>query len=153
MVTATRHRISRTDDPTRNLTILGGEILFKATGEETGGAYALAEMRVPAGYPGPAPHIHEHSDEAFYVISGMVIFTMNGETIEAGPGTYVAVPRMTPHAFRIPATGPARILVQFSPAGFEQYFVALADGLRATGGIVTPALMRDLEARFDTKGV
>jgi mannose-6-phosphate isomerase-like protein (cupin superfamily) len=42
---------------------------FKASGEDTGGAYALTDSVVPPG-GGPPPHIHHREDEAFWVLEG-----------------------------------------------------------------------------------
>src|SRR5687768_16970647 len=42
---------------------------FKASGEDTGGAYALTDSVVPPG-GGPPPHIHHWEDEAFWVLEG-----------------------------------------------------------------------------------
>jgi hypothetical protein len=41
----------------RSLWVVGDRYTIKATGEETGGAFALVEALVPPG-GGPPPHIH-----------------------------------------------------------------------------------------------
>ncbi len=40
---------------------------FKASGEDTGGAYSLTDSMVPP-QGGPPPHIHHREDEAFWVL-------------------------------------------------------------------------------------
>ena len=52
---------------------------FKASGEDTGGAYALTDSMVPPG-GGPPPHIHHCEDEAFWVLVGE-LEVLVGETI------------------------------------------------------------------------
>jgi hypothetical protein len=37
------------------------EIVIKATGEDTGGTFFLAESTIPPNFPGPPPHTHESS--------------------------------------------------------------------------------------------
>ena len=62
------------DDQQQALHLLEGEgkklwvvdelMTFKASGEDTGGAYSLTDSVVPPG-GGPPPHIHHREDEAF----------------------------------------------------------------------------------------
>jgi quercetin dioxygenase-like cupin family protein len=50
--------------------------------------------------PGTGPPLHSHPyEETFFVIEGDVLFTMDGEEIEAGDGDIVIVPANTPHKF------------------------------------------------------
>src|SRR5262245_45362965 len=46
---------------------------FKAVGEDTGGAFWLAEASAAMG-AGPPMHIHAHEDELWYVLDGEVSF-------------------------------------------------------------------------------
>src|SRR5262249_29791108 len=54
------------------LNVLGVTHLYKATAEETGGAFSLWEAIVPPGTGAP-PHRHDHEDESFYVLSGELV--------------------------------------------------------------------------------
>lgn len=99
-----------------------------ATGEETGGAYCLAEATVPPG-GGPPPHIHSREEEMFYVLDGEISFTVEGRESVAGPGTFVQVPRGTAHAFKNNAAAPARMLIQCVPAGFDRFLAEFATEL------------------------
>ena len=50
--------------------------------------------------PGSGPPLHTHPyEETFFVIEGDVLFTVDGEEIEAGDGDIVVVPANTPHKF------------------------------------------------------
>lgn len=54
----------------KTLWVLGDLYEFKATGEGTGGRFALWETTTPPGNPGPPPHIHHNEDEVFYLLEG-----------------------------------------------------------------------------------
>ena len=94
---------------------------FLVTGEESGGAYFAMEALVPQG-GGPPPHIHTREDETFYLLSGEIEFTLADETITAGPGDFVNVPRGTVHRFHNTGTRTARMVLTFTPAGIERWF-------------------------------
>ena len=95
---------------------------FLVTGEESGGAYFAMEALVPQG-GGPPPHIHANEDETFYVLEGRVTFRLADETILAGPGDFVHVPRGNVHCFRNDGETPARLVLTFTPAGIEHFFL------------------------------
>jgi mannose-6-phosphate isomerase-like protein (cupin superfamily) len=61
---------------------------FKATAEDTGGAYSLTDSLVPPG-GGPPPHIHHREDEAFWVLEGELEVVVGETTFKAGPGSFV----------------------------------------------------------------
>ena len=99
----------------------GDHYTFLVTGEESGGAYFAMEALVPPG-GGPPLHIHRREDETFYLIEGEIEFRLEDETISAGPGDFVNVPRGTVHCFRNAGTETARMVLTFTPAGMERFF-------------------------------
>jgi quercetin dioxygenase-like cupin family protein len=99
----------------------GDHYTFLVTGEESGGAYFAMEALVPPG-GGPSPHIHTREDETFYLLEGQVEFLLGEETISAGPGDFVNVPRGTVHRFQNTGTETARLVLTFTPAGIEGWF-------------------------------
>ena len=104
------------------------EVVIKASGDKTGGAFALFEESDPVDTP---LHVHEREDELFYVIEGEHIFQVGNEQFRVGPGGLVFAPRGVPHAQRraVPRTG--RVLVLPAPAGLEGFFRELAEADRA----------------------
>ena len=104
------------------------EVVIKASGDETGGAFALFEESDPVDTP---LHVHEREDELFYVMEGEHIFQVGDEQFRVGPGGLVFAPRGVPHAQRraVPRTG--RVLVLTAPAGLEGFFRELAEADRA----------------------
>jgi quercetin dioxygenase-like cupin family protein len=99
----------------------GGLLTFKARGEDTDGRL-LAIENVIAPLDGPPLHSHDNEDEFWYVIEGTLRFQLGDEKAEAQQGSFVFVPRGTPHAFQNIGDAPARILVMFNPAGMERFF-------------------------------
>ncbi len=135
---------------------LAGDVLrLLATGRQTGGAYALAELRVAPG-GGPPPHIHHREDEAFFVLEGEVTFTLGGNSLVARTGSFVQGPRGIPHTYKNEGNALARMLVLVTPAGFEN-FVAEAGQLVSSFDSppppVTPSVIERLLAVAPKHGI
>lgn len=105
---------------------LGQALEIKAAAAQTGGAYAVTDATAAPGF-GPGPHIHHREDEAVFVLSGELEFTVDGEELCAPAGTLVHVPRGTLHSWTNVTAGPARLLTLYTPAGFEGIFGALGE--------------------------
>jgi quercetin dioxygenase-like cupin family protein len=99
----------------------GGPLTFKVRGEQTDGALTAFENVIAPG-DGPPLHSHAAEDEAWYVLDGELRFRLGEELAAAPAGTFVFVPRGTPHCFRNVGEEPARILVLFTPSGMERFF-------------------------------
>jgi len=81
---------------------------------------------VPPG-GGPPPHIQTREEEGFYVLDGSVTFWIEGERHEAGPGTFLHVPRGVAHCFKNESDSDATMLIWFGPAGIEDMFGKMAE--------------------------
>lgn len=116
----------------------GAELVTrKVTAEQTGGAYSLFEVAVaPEG--GSAPHVQHREDECFWVLEGRFGFVIEGDMIEANPGTLIYVPKGTLHAFRNADEMTGRLLVSQTPGGAYEGFVEEV-GEPATGEATPPA--------------
>ena len=112
--------------------MLNSWMKFVATGPETNGQFAVVEQRVtPAG--DPPRHMHEHEDEAFYVLEGRLSAIIgDAAPITAGPGECVFLPRGTAHTLRS-ETPEVRGLVIVTPAGFDQFFAEVGEPARTDG--------------------
>src|SRR4051794_36497776 len=64
---------------------------FKATSQDTGGAYFLMEQLIAPGH-GPRPHVHRREEEAFYVVQGQFDFQVGSQHIKAMTGAFVVSP-------------------------------------------------------------
>ena len=113
--------------------------------EDTAGRYALVETIYAPGFRGPPPHIHREMVDSFYILEGTLRMTAGGEVVDAGPGSFVAVPPGVVHTFANETDAPARVLNLFAPGGFEAYLRELA----ALPGPPDPATMAELASRYD----
>ena len=98
----------------------GGVHLWKATAEETGGAFILFEDRMPRGKTTPL-HVHPHEDETFVVLEGEILVHVEGTEHPVGPGGVAVVPRGTQHAFLV-TSETARILALQTPGSGEAFY-------------------------------
>jgi quercetin dioxygenase-like cupin family protein len=97
----------------------GDLLTYKATGEQSNGLLALAEVRAPIGTGSP-PHRHHREDEAWYVIDGELTFWLGDTEHAAGAGSFVFGPRGVAHRFVV-TSSEARFLILVTPAGFEHF--------------------------------
>ena len=103
------------------LTYDAGTARFIVSSEETNGAWSLVELKEMPGYHTNL-HRHNHTDEAFYVLDGVLTVNISGKSSEYPAGSYVLVPRGTPHAQGNRGKVPARILLTMTPGGLERSF-------------------------------
>jgi quercetin dioxygenase-like cupin family protein len=103
--------------------LVGDTYTILLTGQDTAGRYTLIDMHIPpAG--GPPPHRHDF-EEAFTVLDGEIELTFRGVSSTLRAGETVNVPANAPHAFRNATDRPARLLCLCSPAGQEEFFMAV----------------------------
>jgi mannose-6-phosphate isomerase-like protein (cupin superfamily) len=105
------------------MTALGSTYTTKADPAATHGAYWLVEEE----FWGDSTPLHSHTgaEESFYVLSGRAAVWLDGAETEAGAGSFLLVPRGTPHALRRLSDDPVRMLTVVSPAGMERFFEAV----------------------------
>ena len=78
----------------------GGVHTWKATADETGGAFLLFEDRMDRGKMTPL-HTHPDSDETMYVLEGEILFHLDGDEHRIAAGGLAVAPRGVPHAFLV----------------------------------------------------
>lgn len=107
--------------------------------------FTLIDYRVPPRFAAP-PTLHHHTREdwAAHVTEGELTFTFGDGEVRATAGATVLVPAGVDFAWRNDGDVPARYLAIHSPAGFERFFVDVTDGIRARGGAIDPAVMREV---------
>jgi quercetin dioxygenase-like cupin family protein len=117
-----------------NITILAGAGtpvgpfgLIKLYGAQTNGSFSLVEHPLGPGRLVAPVHTHRREDEYSFVLEGEIMAQIGAEVVTAPAGTLVLKPRGVPHTVWNATTQPARFLELISPAGFESYFVELAE--------------------------
>ena len=118
-------KVVRPADAVTTLHGAGDEYRYLVTGSESNGAYFVMEALVPPG-GGPPPHIQTREEEGFYILEGVVTFWAGEKEIEAGPGTFLHVPRGARHNFKNTSDRTARMLIIFAPAGIESMLEKMA---------------------------
>jgi quercetin dioxygenase-like cupin family protein len=125
--------------------VLRDQSTFKVLSEETGGAYAILEQKIPAGH-GPPLHVHRHETEIFYVLDGRFEITIGEQKLSAGAGAIVVGPRNIPHTFRNIGSQDARLLLTVIPGRFANYFIEV-DGVDDAN----PAAIKALLAKYEVE--
>ncbi|MEU8524784.1 MULTISPECIES: quercetin 2,3-dioxygenase [Streptomyces] len=116
----------------RSYWVLGGLYTVKVGAADTGGAMTVIEFTVREGM-GPPPHTHDCS-ETVYVLEGRMRFHLDGEVVEAGPGSFVHIPA---GVWEQPEpVGTAKFLSVYQPGGFEEFFAEV--GEPATSNTLPP---------------
>ena len=80
-------------------------------------------MLVPPG-GGPPPHRHDF-EEMFTILEGEIEVTFRGAQSVVRAGETINIPANAPHAFQNRSEPPARLLCLCSPAGQEEFFMAV----------------------------
>jgi mannose-6-phosphate isomerase-like protein (cupin superfamily) len=93
----------------------------KATGESTGGSLTFVESTIRGG---PPLHVHSREDESIYILDGRLLVRCGDDEFEAGPQSFVFLPRDVPHTFES-GPSPATVLLIATPGGLDRYFAEL----------------------------
>jgi quercetin dioxygenase-like cupin family protein len=103
---------------------VGGRLTFKTMANGSGGALTAVET-IAAAREGPPLHVHPDRDETIYVLDGRFTVKLGGNLVDAPAGSFVFIPRGTPHTWQNVTDAPARFLASVMPADvrFEQFFV------------------------------
>ena len=95
-----------------------GNVEFLARSRDTP-RFNLAIVTMQPHREGPGEHRHADEDDSFYVLEGELTFSVDGEEVVAGPGTFVLVPPGVPHGFANRGDEVARVVNVHAPAGFD----------------------------------
>lgn len=126
---------------------IGGRMVVKIRDEHTDGSFSVHDNTIPAGSPGPRPHIHRDHEETFYVLEGELTVRVGPRTFTAPAGSFVVVPRGVVHQPSNPGTEPTRMLLIFSPTGMDHFFEEAAEGsIPLQAAPTDPAVQQKLEA-------
>ena len=125
-------------------------IRFLLEAADTNGAIAMFEFRVPVGVKMPLPHKHERYDETIYGVEGVVTFTVEGKSVEIGPGESCFIPRGAVHGFDNLKQSDVKALAVITPALLGPDFFREAAEVVNAGG---PPDIEELKAVFARYGL
>ena len=119
-----------TDNDTITVGALGVRFLVEAA--DSNGSASVFECYVPAHSRMPTPHSHDGFEETIYGLAGVSTWTIDGATVEIGPGDAICVQRGQVHGFANHGESDATFLAIATPgvfgrAYFEEIAAALAD--------------------------
>ena len=103
----------------RSVWLGGMGVVFKLSGAETRGAFAVVEHPIEPGRL-VLPHVHVHEDEYSYVLDGTIGARVGDHEVVAGQGSCVIKPRGLMHTFWNAGPGPARLLEVDRPGGLRE---------------------------------
>jgi quercetin dioxygenase-like cupin family protein len=117
------------------ITVGALSVRFLVEAADSNGTAAVFECYVPASSRMPVPHSHDGFEETIYGLEGATTWTIDGETIEIGPGEAVCVPRGAIHGFQNRTGIDAKFLAIATPGVFgPDYFHEVGELLAASAG-------------------
>jgi quercetin dioxygenase-like cupin family protein len=145
-VSASRSHLDVVDPGGPDIQVVPGFTATTRLGPESTGSVSIVE-HVFAPKALVPPHRHTREDEISYVVEGEIGFRSDGREVSLGAGGYIVKPRGELHAMWNAGSVPARMIEIISPAGFEAYFVELAEAVAAAGG-PDPEVIGPVAARY-----
>lgn len=100
---------------------MGIRVTVKVRADQTNGAYSVFEDLIPPG-AGPPPHVHSREDETIYVLDGTLRAWLEGVQYDVSTGDFVHMPRGVEHHFKNISEKPTKLLLSYTPGGFEEWF-------------------------------
>jgi quercetin dioxygenase-like cupin family protein len=120
---------------TDTITVGALGVRFLVEAGDSNGSAAVFECFVPANSRMPAPHSHDAFEETIYGLEGVTTWTVDGATIEIGPGGALCVLRGAVHGFENRRSSDAKFLAVATPGVFgPAYFHEIGDVLAASAG-------------------
>jgi quercetin dioxygenase-like cupin family protein len=102
----------------------GRDLIFKVTGEDTGGAFDYFIVEVgPHG--GPPLHVHHKQEETIHVLKGKFKVQIGDEIVYLNKGDFAYLPSKVPHAFLNLTDEEAEIIVVYTPGGGHKFYEEL----------------------------
>jgi mannose-6-phosphate isomerase-like protein (cupin superfamily) len=121
------------------------EAVVLADNPATSGSFTVLQTQgEPPGF-GPPLHLHRDAAEAFYVLEGTYLMYIEDRQELCEPGSFVYVPALVPHTFKVVSPEPGKKLNIFSPGAMVGFFEELADA--ETQGTATPEMLDEISER------
>lgn len=121
------------------------EAVVLADARQADADFTLIQTRGEPHDFGPPLHVHQDAAEAFYVLEGTYQMYFEDRQELCPPGTFVYVPKNTPHTFKVVSQEHGKKLNLFAPAAMVGFFEELSEAEAA--GEVTPELLDAIAGR------
>jgi quercetin dioxygenase-like cupin family protein len=109
----------------------GRDLIFKVTGEDTGGAFDYFIVEVaPRG--GPPLHVHHQQEETIQVLKGRYKIRIGDDVFTLEEGGFAYLPSRVPHAFLNLTEEPGKIVVVYTPGGGHKFYKELGPIARSS---------------------
>ncbi len=126
---ATPYKVLAPDEGLRLQSGPGRDLIFKVTGEDTGGAFDYFVVQVaPKG--GPPLHVHHLQEETIHVLKGQFKVRIGDEIFYLEEGGFAYLPSQVPHAFLNLTDEPGEIIVVYTPGGGHRFYEELGPASR-----------------------
>jgi len=123
-LTASRHRVLAPGGGLRLQSGPGRDLIFKVTGEDTGGAFDYFIVEV-APHGGPPLHVHHNQEETIHALKGRYKIRIGDELFVCEEGGFAYLPSGIPHAFLNLTNEPGEIVVVYTPGGGHKFYEEL----------------------------
>lgn len=124
----------------------GRDLIFKVTGEDTGGAFDYFIVEVaPKG--GPPLHVHHKQEETIHVVKGRYKIRIGDEIFYCEEGGFAYLPSKIPHAFLNLTDAPGEIIVVYTPGGGHKFYEEF--GPISRGGAPDRKVLAALFEKYD----
>jgi quercetin dioxygenase-like cupin family protein len=124
----------------------GRDLVFKVTGDDTGGAFDYFIVEV-APHGGPPLHVHHRQEETIHVLKGQYKIRIGDEVFKCNEGGFAYLPSGVPHAFLNLTDQPGEVIVVYTPGGGHRFYEEL--GPMSRGGSPDPKLIAALFEKYD----
>jgi mannose-6-phosphate isomerase-like protein (cupin superfamily) len=123
--------------------LVGDEVTFIKTGEETEGEYCIVKVVLqPGGDTGL--HYHTRFEESFEVLQGHLGLQDQQEIIQLAPGEKYTIGKNRRHRFFNSSKGPVTFLCTITPAGSFEQLLRIAYGLAADGKVTKKGIPKNI---------
>lgn len=108
----------------------GRDLIFKVTGEDTGGALDYFVVEV-APHGGPPLHVHHKQEETIHVLKGSFKLQIGEELFTLEEGGFAYLPSNVPHAFLNLTDQQGEVIVVYAPGGGHKFYEELGPATRS----------------------
>jgi quercetin dioxygenase-like cupin family protein len=99
----------------------GRDLIFKVTGEDTGGAFDYFVVEI-APHGGPPLHVHHHQEETIHVLKGRYKVRIGESIYHLEQGGFAYLPSKVPHTFLNLTNELGEIIVVYTPGGGHKFY-------------------------------